>query len=1276
MFRLLCTTFILPLCLMAGEMDVSTASYLGTAVSSDAVRGVRILSDGDVLLAANLDTALSAANTRLLNGATASTSGALVRLSSDGRTVRWVVRFAAAVYDLAIDDSDAAYVAAGTDGVCKISADGQMLVWRHLAGTYVHRVDVSGGGECVCLAPSSAPSNADEAPGAGVIQRVLPDGTLGSSFAGRQNTLDICIDAASQTIVIIGFRQASAWGPPQEASAYLPVQIAYARGLDYTGALKWSDYEWSANTGYDSATDSFVPGANDDAQGVTDQAKLDPRFLNRLANQMADTRGMRACIGDDGLLYMGFEAAGGNHIFRQSPVDLGAFGSIVGGDFFHQFTNTGSSHKTYVGRYAPSTGVLILGQQYATVIKSGATPSANALRLKAGDLSADASGRLCVAGASAYGLPMWPNIYHAPQPGLATFNPFSVSDYLGGAFVIIMSADFSRRLYCTRLATGGTTHGCDMRLLPGQSEARIAFGGSATLSAGPAYTQDAIQPSPGYGSQDGHYAVLGGSAAAGGAARAMLSYGGVSYTGTAKPKLRGNDGINTSGLDHDGDGADDSRREYLYSSTQPLSPVSSYTGPAFYGGLRNLCRDSANKSFDENTVSGSQISIRIQPTAPVACKQHGIFFFDRAAFTGITATDALSFDKRSLVFCDSATGRWVVRQNGVFYVSEDLIADSATLSFERDDDDGRWAIWRPELDIDFDAASAAFANRNFTHIDAVGFMIDFDTFSSARFWLKWSRFTADLAINSSGNTAPQPSFTLTPARGPSPLSVSFDATPSSDPDGGVTFYTWAFGDGAQTSGPTTSNSYTAAGRYTPSLRVWDGTLTNISSTGRVEVTSRLGGSPTRTLAAFGGTMGSATFLRQATLSVLDYDGDGPDDFRKEIPFDPALPIMDDAIVKGTLWSGGLVTRDYNAASAWSDARVDNASFNWRVQPQTSSPVTMHAALFIDRAQFLNRGDQRPVRFGAGSQFRLTGISRWEQLGQVRWLVRDGSQYYVSQTTLTPSSGSVIYSIPSENDDGSWALYTPASDLNFDASTASYLTRNFSQITAVGLIIDNDSPNASRHWIQFTDFEVIADITADNTAPSAQITPTQAYSDRFQTLQLTAAGSSSSGQIVSYEWDFGDGGTTTGPSATYQYSTRGPKNIVLTVTDDLGQRRNQTLEYITGPSFSTWAAEQSVSADPDADLDQDGAPHVIEYFQSTAPQQSGGSTLLLSGGWLEFRQSKQAPQSRWQLFRSSDLRTWQPFLPLESQRQDPGPHWLHRLRLPSTPAFYRLDIGLQ
>jgi glucose/arabinose dehydrogenase len=71
------------------------------------------------------------------------------------------------------------------------------------------------------------------------------------------------------------------------------------------------------------------------------------------------------------------------------------------------------------------------------------------------------------------------------------------------------------------------------------------------------------------------------------------------------------------------------------------------------------------------------------------------------------------------------------------------------------------------------------------------------------------------------NRTPVARLSATPTSGSAPLTVSFDARTSSDPDGDPLTYRWAFGDGESAAGSTASHTY-APGDYTAVLTVDDG----------------------------------------------------------------------------------------------------------------------------------------------------------------------------------------------------------------------------------------------------------------------------------------------------------------------------------------------------------------------------------------------------------------------------------------------------------------------
>jgi PKD repeat protein len=72
-------------------------------------------------------------------------------------------------------------------------------------------------------------------------------------------------------------------------------------------------------------------------------------------------------------------------------------------------------------------------------------------------------------------------------------------------------------------------------------------------------------------------------------------------------------------------------------------------------------------------------------------------------------------------------------------------------------------------------------------------------------------------------------------------------------------------------------------------------------------------------------------------------------------------------------------------------------------------------------------------------------------------------------------------------------------------------------------------------------------------PTASFTMSAASVPRGQNVGFDGSGSvSPGGTITSYAWNFGDGGTATGPAATHAYGAAGTYTVSLTVTDDQGK----------------------------------------------------------------------------------------------------------------------------
>ena len=123
-----------------------------------------------------------------------------------------------------------------------------------------------------------------------------------------------------------------------------------------------------------------------------------------------------------------------------------------------------------------------------------------------------------------------------------------------------------------------------------------------------------------------------------------------------------------------------------------------------------------------------------------------------------------------------------------------------------------------------------------------------------------------------GNQPPVARFTCSELPEAPPLSVSFDATSSEDPDGRIVIYFWTFGDGASGGGKSIDHTYAQSGSYTVTLLV-------IAEGGVRDAISGLIGVPgTTDVFPFGPEVGQAApvfslpDLEGRTIDIADFRG--------------------------------------------------------------------------------------------------------------------------------------------------------------------------------------------------------------------------------------------------------------------------------------------------------------------------------------------------------------------------------------------------------------------
>jgi Bacterial Ig domain len=434
------SAFSTPFEVNAQANQFSSSSYIGT-IKNDDIRAAVIQKNGTIVLAGNIG-AKPELGSILLNGSVDTTQGCIIRLGSDGKTILSITRLSKLVLDMAKDSSDNLYIAAGSGGYFKLNHLANEIIWQKTYPKAALRVDAGKYGNSIVLTSNYA--NYEENTITDVTCYILDKNglELSSSGGASQYTPDVAIDDASQTAIVLGFKNFNTGGLNEQQ---LPVYVPVVRGRNYDGSQKYVGYDWGSDYTM-------------------------PNWLNRAANNMADVRTCRATIGEDGKLYITYEVYGGNHILRYSPFDNIAPVTIVGGDNYFNFSNTGTETKTFVGRYEPGTGAYLLGQQF-TARLSSAPFAGNTIFARRGNVAADASGRVYLTGRSASGLPQTIDY----QPG----------EYTGGAYVLVLSPDLATREVCIRLTDG------EGRCIAVQDQNRWVYGGNTTgvlYRSNPIYT--------------------------------------------------------------------------------------------------------------------------------------------------------------------------------------------------------------------------------------------------------------------------------------------------------------------------------------------------------------------------------------------------------------------------------------------------------------------------------------------------------------------------------------------------------------------------------------------------------------------------------------------------------------------------------------------------------------------------------------------------------------------------------------------------------------------
>ncbi|HSV40648.1 MAG TPA: PKD domain-containing protein [Nocardioidaceae bacterium] len=377
--------------------------------------------------------------------------------------------------------------------------------------------------------------------------------------------------------------------------------------------------------------------------------------------------------------------------------------------------------------------------------------------------------------------------------------------------------------------------------------------------------------------------------------------------------------------------------------------------------------------------------------------------------------------------------------------------------------------------------------------------------------------------------------------------ASFDGSGSSSGTGDVETYAWTFGDGSTGTGVAPQHTYAAAGSYSVTLTITDSTGAQDSVTHTVQAGTPAGPAPTDSFGRKVYDQEPYVFYRLAEASGSTAVDSGPD-------------------VRNGTWSGSSWTRAVAGALVNSDNKAASCATGFLggscfvASPSVgTSPNAFSIGVWFKST---STSGGRLIGFSSSATGTSSSYDRHLQLqnnGQVQFGVAPNSSGQVK--LISPASynnGAWHQAVGTFSTTGGMRLYIDGQLVGTNSNTT---IRSYTGFWKVGG--DNVWSGSSNRYLNGTldeaavfhrvlsDSEVADQFRLARTVP---IAPEAAFTSSVDEVTVDVDGSASTdpdGSIASYAWNFGDGATASGPTATHTYADGGTYTVTLTVTDNDG-----------------------------------------------------------------------------------------------------------------------------
>ncbi len=449
-----------------------------------------------------------------------------------------------------------------------------------------------------------------------------------------------------------------------------------------------------------------------------------------------------------------------------------------------------------------------------------------------------------------------------------------------------------------------------------------------------------------------------------------------------------------------------------------------------------------------------------------------------------------------------------------------------------------------------------------------------------------SYFGAIVAVfKSTPAAAPKAALTVNPSSGAAPLSVTADASASTDPVG-ITSYTFAFGDGTVVGpqpGATATHNYTAGGKYTVQVTVGDTAGATAIATAPVTVGAPVAAltlNPTSGVTPLLVTADASASSDPIGISMYTFNfGDGS----------PNVGPQAGATATHTYSASGVYTVTLTVNDSVGGSAIAHASVTTVAPPTaalTVSPPNGAAPLAVTADASASVPGSNPITSYTFDFGDSTSVG--PQAGSSASHTYATGGHYTVKVTVTDSAGDtgtatkpVMVGAPTAAlalNPGSGAAplaVTANASASTDPIGISSYTFNFGDGTVVG---PQAGASASHTYSSSGSYAVVVTVTdtagASATAtglvlvgaPVAALTVTPGSGPAPLAVTADASGSTDPIGITSYTFNFGDG-TTVGPQAATQgnhtYAAGGNYTVKVTVTDGAGVSSSTTQTVAVG-----------------------------------------------------------------------------------------------------------------